>query len=80
LEDMSDHFLFDENGRCHTIFTMANIYEYKGFVFEFHRYCGPCKLKKDWEPAAKMGRKFWKVWKEWDKLTPEEKTKTQISG
>jgi hypothetical protein len=59
---------------------MADIYEYKGVIFEVHRYCGPCKLKKDWEPATRMGRKFWNLWSEWDKLTKEEKAATQISG
>ena len=77
---MSDHFLTDEHGRCHTVITVANIYEYKGFVFEFHRFCGPCKLKKDWEPAARQGRKFWKVIDEWIKLSDEEKAATQIFG
>ena len=77
---MSDHFLTDEIGRCHTVISMANIYEYKGFLFEFHRLCGPCKLKKDWEPAARQGLKFWKVIDEWVKLSDAEKIKTQISG
>jgi hypothetical protein len=77
---MSDHFLTDEKGRCHTVITMANIYEYKGFVFEFHSFCGPCKLKKDWEPAARQGMKFFRVIDEWVKLSDAEKRATQISG
>ena len=35
---MSDHFIRDEQGRCHTIITMANIYQYGGYIFEFHDY------------------------------------------
>jgi len=77
---MATHAIRDDQGRITTILTMADIYEYKGVIFEVHRYCGPCKLKKDWEPAARMGRKFWKIWSEWDKLTKEEKAATQISG
>jgi hypothetical protein len=77
---MATHYIKDLDGRVNTIITMADIYEYKGFTFEVHRYCGPCKLKKDWTPAAAMGRKFWRVWSEWDKLTKEEKAATQISG
>jgi hypothetical protein len=77
---MGTHAIRDNKGRVTTILTLADIYQYKGFTFEVHRYCGPIKLKKDWEPAAAMGRKFWKVWGEWDKLTKEEKAKTQISG
>jgi hypothetical protein len=77
---MSDHFLTDEQGRCHTVLTLADIYEYKGFVFEFHRFCGPIKLKKNWEPAAREGPKFFRVIDEWLKLSDEEKAATQISG
>ena len=80
LKTMGDHYMKDPEGRVNAIITMADIYEYKGFIFEHHRYCGPCKLKKNWEPAAAMGRKFWKAWSEWYKLTKEEKAATQISG
>lgn len=77
---MSDHFLRDEQGRCHTIITMANIYEYDGFIFEFHKFCGPCKLKKNWEPAACSGMKFYKTIDRWCQLTDKEKEKTRIAG
>jgi len=77
---MSDHFLTDKKGRCHTVITRANIYAYKGYVFEFHRYCGACKLKKDREPAARQGRKFFRVIDGWAKLSDAEKRATQISG
>ena len=77
---MATHCIRDSDGRVNAIITMADIYKYKGFTFEVHRYCGPCKLKKDGEPAAAMGRRFWKVWSEWNKLTNQEKAATQISG
>jgi multimeric flavodoxin WrbA len=77
---MSDHFIRDDKGQCHTIITMANIYTYNGFIFEFHGYCGPMKLKKNWEPAAREGRKFWKTIDAWCKLTKEEKESTRLSG
>jgi hypothetical protein len=77
---MSDHFLTDEKGRCHTVITMANIYTYEGFIFEFHNFCGPCKLKKDWEPAAREGRKFYMMISRWCQLTKEEKESTRLSG
>lgn len=66
-------------GNTHGIITCPNIYQYKGFIFEFHHYCGPFKLKKDFEPAKLTGRKFYKVIKEWDKLSKKEKKKTLIS-
>jgi hypothetical protein len=77
---MSDHFFRDKQGRCHTIITMANIYTYEGFIFEFHNFCGPMKLKKDFEPAKREGKKFYAAIDKWCKLTKEQKKATQISG
>ncbi len=72
------HFNF--NGVC-GILTLANIYEYKGFTFEFHPYLGPVKLKKKNLAEAKFsGRKFYKIITEWDKLDSKEKEKTRIYG
>lgn len=77
---MSTHLIRDDQGRVTTILTLADIYHYKGFTFEFHRYLGPTKLKKDGEIAARTGRKFWKAFGEWFELTDEEKDDTRISG
>jgi hypothetical protein len=77
---MGTYYDQSPDGRVCAIITVADVYRYKGFVFEMHRYCGPCKLKKDFEPAAAMGRKFWKIWGEWNELSDEEKTATQIAG
>lgn len=77
---MSDHFIRDKQGRCHTIITMADIYSYGGFIFEFHRFCGPAKLKKNWEPAKRQGLAFYKVIDEWMRLTKAEQEATRISG
>ena len=77
---MATHCIRDSDGLVNAIITMADIYKYKGFTFEVHPYCGPCKLKKDGEPAAAMGRRFWKVWSEWNELPEQEKAATQISG
>jgi hypothetical protein len=75
---MSTHTVRDDQGRITAIITFADIYQFKGFIFEHHRYSGPMKLKKDLEPAKCEGRKFWKVWGEWNKLTDEEKEETRI--
>ena len=77
---MSDHFLRDDTGRCHTILTCANIYQYKGFTFEFHHFCGPGKVKKNGDPAARQGLKFWRAVDEWCQLSDDEKKATQIAG
>jgi hypothetical protein len=77
---MATHYLINADGKIDGIMTVANIYQFKGFTFESHRYLGPQRLKKDFDPASRMGRKFFKAFAEWDKLTPEEKLKTQIRG
>ena len=77
---MGSYYTTDENNKVNGIMTLANIYQYKGFIFEFHSYLGPVKIKKNFDPASAMGRKFWKAFSEWDKLTKEEKLETQIYG
>ena len=77
---MGTHHLINADGMRYGIMTLANIYQFKGFTFEFHPFLGPIKVNKNFEPAAAMGRKFFKVYSEWDKLTKEEKDKTQIFG
>jgi hypothetical protein len=77
---MGSYYTTDENNKVNGIMTLANIYQFKGFLFEFHSYLGPVKVKKNFDPASAMGRKFWKAFAEWNQLTPEEKVKTQIYG
>ena len=77
---MGTYYTKDENGKVNGIMTVANVYEFKGFTFEFHTLFGPVKVNKNFEPSACMGRKFWKAYSEWDKLTKEEKAETQIFG
>ena len=38
------------------------------------------KLKKNWEPAKREGRKFYKAIDAWCKLTKEQKEATRIAG
>lgn len=77
---MATHYLKDGDGKVTTILTMADIFQFGGFIFEFHGYCGPMKLKKDFEPAKREGRKFFQAIAAWQKLAPEEKEATRISG
>lgn len=81
LSIMGCHSLKTPDGKVNGIITLADIYEYGGFVFEFHKYCGPCKLRKsDWEPAARQGLKFWRTIDRWIELPDEEKEETRIFG
>ncbi len=77
---MGTYYLTNAEGKIDGIMTVANIYQFKGFTFQSHPYLGPLKLKKDFDPASRMGRKFFQIYEEWDKLTPEEKSKTQINA
>ena len=77
---MGTYYTKDADGKVNGIMTVANVYQYKGFTFEFHTLFGPVKVNKNFEPSAAMGRKFYKVYSEWDKLTKEEKAATQIFG
>lgn len=69
---------------CHRIrngiVCLPNIYRYKGFTFEMHKWMGPCKLKKDFEPAARMGMKFYKVVTEWAQMGKRAQRRTQVYG
>ena len=57
------------------------VYEYKGQIFEHHSYFGYWPLrKKDHEPFKRVGRKFYSLFNEFDKLPNKEKRKYQIGG
>jgi len=77
---MGTHHLINADGRRYGIMTIANIYQYKGFTFEFHIFLGPVKVNKNFQPSARMGRKFYKVFEEWNKLSDVEKLDTLIFG
>lgn len=77
---MGTYYTKDENGKVNGIMTVANVYKFKGFTFEYSDFLGPLKINKNFEPAAAMGRKFYKIYREWYKLTKEEKAATQIFG
>jgi hypothetical protein len=77
---MGSYYTTNAEGKIDGIMTVANIYQFKGFTFESHFYLGPLKLKKDFDPASRMGRKFFQVYDKWSKLTPQEKLETQIFG
>jgi hypothetical protein len=57
------------------------IYSYHGWTFEDHHYCGPHPLNKDGELRKGWpGRKFWKMYNQWQKLPPSKKERTRIGG
>jgi len=48
------------------------LYEYKGWFFEHHSYCGPWPLRKDGELFKRAGDKFWDMIKEFEALSNRE--------
>jgi len=58
--------------------TRSGCYRYKGFTFDWHTWLGPQKLKNDGKPAARQGRKFYKVLDEWLGLSDDKREATEI--
>ena len=79
---MSCHSFEIDNGNIKGHLCLANIFKYKGFIFEYHPYGGywPCH-KDDWSiPRKNFPKGFWEMVDEFDKLTDEEKYNHQIYG
>lgn len=77
---MSTLYLKDKDGNASGTMTLADIYRYKGYVFEFHPYCGLVRLKKNMEPSKHQGHAFLDAVEEWSALSTEEQEKTRIYG
>jgi hypothetical protein len=78
---MGAHYF--QNGECRGIIHLADIYRYRGFTFEFHRYCGPMLCRSDMEPAKRQPgarSRFWPVLERWQKLPPSKRERTRIYG
>lgn len=59
---------------------MPNIYEYKGYLFEWHSYLGPVYLRKDLEPARRIKKGFWDIATEFGNLTKKQQKKYLVCG
>lgn len=78
---MSCHHFQSKSGKISGMLCLANIYEYQGFVFEYHSYLGPCQLrKKDLEPAGRVSKDFWDMILDFEKLTQEQREEYRIYG
>jgi hypothetical protein len=56
------------------------IYEYDGWIFEFHYWCGPWPLKKDLELRKRAGKKFWNMFEKFNKIPIKEKENYRVGG
>ena len=60
--------------------TLADVYEYGGFIFEFHSYLGPSLCRKNGELSTRvLGPKsrFWPAFEKWQRLSEKQKKKTR---
>ena len=81
---MATHYIFDKlTGEPPTqltgILTCANIYKYKGFLFEFHQYCGPHQVTKTYELRKRISKGFYEAVEEWMNLPEVEQEKYLVA-
>ena len=60
--------------------TFSHFYTYKGWTFEWKksRSLGPWPCKKDWNPRAKAGDKFWNMFEEFYDLSDDEQEQYRV--
>jgi hypothetical protein len=66
-----------ENGKITGWLTLADIYQFEGYTFEFHHYCGPIRCKKNGDPYARQPGKdspFWGMIDRWVALPSTAKS------
>jgi len=74
---MAGHIVNFNGGWAHI--SCPDIYRYHEITFEFHPYCGPTRLKNNGDPSnVPMGRKFWKMFDKWQKLSSSKRKRTLI--
>ena len=56
------------------------VYEYDGWFFEVHGYCGPWPLRKDGDPRVHAGPRFWAMLARWDALSEAEQETHRVGG
>jgi len=57
------------------IICYSTIYKYKGYFFDWHKYCGPTPLKKNGDVKKNIPRGFWDMMNEFSRLNSEEQEK-----
>lgn len=70
---MGSHIFGNERARCRV--TVADIYEYKGYLLELHPGSGPLPLKKDMSVSKRVPKGFWDAVTEFCNLPKEEQKK-----
>lgn len=78
---MGCHHFSSADGSVQGTITLANVYEFEGYTFEYHRYLGPMPVKKKTFDIRKtIPTGFWKMIDRFVKLTDEQKKEYLIAG
>ena len=59
--------------QIHGVICTARVYKFEDWLFEVPAHSSPWPLKRDGEPRARAGRKFWEMYDKFSKLSDEEK-------
>ncbi len=57
----------------------GDVYEYEGYRFEIHRYCGPVRVsKKTGDPVASQSDAFFAAVERWEALPEAERQRCRV--
>lgn len=56
------------------------LYQFDGWFFEWHSYCGPHPLRKDGEPRQSIPARFWQTVEKFQALTEAERESYRVGG
>lgn len=54
------------------------VYRFEGYLLEWHPACGPIKLRKDFEPAARTEAAFWEAANRFARLTEAQRAQCRV--
>jgi len=69
---MACHPITTPCGRVSGWLCIKNIYRYRGYLFEWHNYLGPCALREDFEPRKNIKKGFWDAVTEFAALSKQD--------
>jgi len=77
---MSCHSFRTADGTVTGIICLGNIFNYKGFLFEDHHYCGPVPLRKDGEMSRRIRKGFYDAYYEFKQLNKTDQETFRVFG
>jgi len=68
-------------GGTHGVLCTTPVFEYEGFLFEWHSFCGPMSIRRDnGEERERIPRGFWDAMKKFGELSTKEREPFRITG